>query len=57
MKRLFAAIGALALAATVASAQDYNAGIETFNAGATALETNKTEALKQKLEEEMNMGL
>ncbi|MBQ6198760.1 MAG: tetratricopeptide repeat protein [Bacteroidales bacterium] len=45
MKRLFAAIGALALAATVASAQDYNAGIETFNAGATALETNKTEAL------------
>ena len=45
MKKLFAAIGTLALAAAVASAQDYNAGIETFNAGATALETNKTEAL------------
>lgn len=45
MKKLFAALGALALAAAVASAQDYNAGIEAFNAGATALETNKTEAL------------
>ena len=45
MKKLFAALGTLALAAAVASAQDYNAGIEAFNAGATALETNKTEAL------------
>lgn len=45
MKKVFAAIGALALAAAVASAQDYNAGIEAFNAGATALETNKAEAL------------
>ena len=45
MKRLFVTIAALALAGAVASAQDYNAGIEAFNAGATALETNKTEAL------------
>ncbi|MBR6305790.1 MAG: tetratricopeptide repeat protein [Bacteroidales bacterium] len=45
MKRLFAAIGTLALAAAMASAQDYNAAIEAFNAGATALESNKTEAL------------
>ena len=45
MKRLFVTIAALALAGAVASAQDYNAGIEAFNAGATTLETNKTEAL------------
>lgn len=45
MKRLFVTIAALALAGAVAFAQDYNAGIEAFNAGATALETNKTEAL------------
>lgn len=45
MKKLFAALGTFALAAAVAFAQDYNAGIEAFNAGATALETNKSEAL------------
>lgn len=45
MKKVLAAIGTFALAASVAFAQDYNAGIEAFNAGATALETNKTEAL------------
>ena len=47
MKRLFAAIAALGLAATVAFAQDYNAAVDAFNAGATALESNKTEALAQ----------
>ena len=46
MKKVFAAIATLALAGAVASAQDYNAGIEAFNAGATALETSKTEALQ-----------
>lgn len=45
MKKLFAAIAAFALAATVASAQDFNAAVDAFNAGAQALETNKTEAL------------
>ena len=39
MKRVFVAIATFAVAAAVASAQDYNAGIEAFNAGATALES------------------
>ena len=47
MKKFFAAIAALSLAATVAFAQDYNAAVEAFNAGATALESNKTEAVAQ----------
>ena len=47
MKRIFAAIAALGLAAVVASAQDYNAAVDAFNAGAQAMETNKTEALAQ----------
>jgi len=47
MKRIFAAIAAFGLAATVAFAQDYNAAVDAFNAGATALESNKTEALAQ----------
>ncbi len=48
MKKLFVAIAALGLAAAVASAQDFNAAIDVFNAGATALEGgNKTEALAQ----------
>ena len=45
MKRLFVAIATLSLAAAVASAQDFNAAVDTFNAGAQAMETNKTEAL------------
>ncbi len=45
MKRLFAAIAAFGLAATVALAQDYNEAVDAFNAGAQALETNKVEAL------------
>ena len=47
MKRLFVAVAALALAAGIASAQDYNAAVEAFNLGAQALETNKAEALTQ----------
>ena len=47
MKRFFVALAALGLAATVASAQDFNAAVDAFNAGAQALETNKTEALAQ----------
>ena len=47
MKRFFVAIAALGLAAAVASAQDFNAAVDAFNAGATAMETNKTEALAQ----------
>ena len=47
MKRLFVAIAALALAAGIASAQDYNAAVETFNNGVQALETDKAEALNQ----------
>ena len=47
MKRIFAAIAAFGLAATLAFAQDYKAAVEAFNAGATALESNKTEALAQ----------
>ena len=45
MKRVLVAIATFAVAAAVASAQDYNAGIELFNSGATALESSKTEAL------------
>ena len=47
MKRFFVALAALGLAATVATAQDFNAAVDAFNAGAQALETNKTEALAQ----------
>ena len=47
MKKLFVAIVALGFAA-LASAQDFNAAIDVFNAGATALEGgNKVEALAQ----------
>ena len=47
MKRLFVAATALALAAGIASAQDFNAAVETFNMGAQTLESNKAEALTQ----------
>ena len=47
MKRLFVSLAALALAAGIASAQDFNAAVETFNMGAQTLETNKAEALTQ----------
>ncbi len=48
MKKLFVAIAAFGLAAAVASAQDFNAAIDAYNAGATALEGgNKTEAVTQ----------
>ena len=47
MKRFFVALAALGLAASVAIAQDFNAAVEAFNAGAQALESNKTEALTQ----------
>ncbi len=47
MKRLFVAVAAFALAAGIASAQDYNAAVEAFNMGAQTLETNKAEALTQ----------
>lgn len=47
MKRLFAAVAALALAAGIASAQDFNAAVETFNNGAQTLESNKADALTQ----------
>ena len=47
MKRLFVAVAALALAAGLASAQDYNAAVEAFNMGAQTLESNKAEALAQ----------
>ncbi|MBR1706815.1 MAG: tetratricopeptide repeat protein [Bacteroidales bacterium] len=45
MKRLFVTFVALGLAAGMAAAQDYNAAIDAFNAGAQA--ENKTEALEQ----------
>jgi tetratricopeptide (TPR) repeat protein len=45
MKRLFVALAALALAAGIASAQDFNAAVEAYNAGAQA--ENKAEALTQ----------
>ena len=47
MKRLFVAVAAFALAAGIASAQDFNAAVETFNNGAQALESNKADALTQ----------
>ena len=47
MKRFFVALAAFGLAAAVVTAQDFKKAVETFNAGATALETNKTEALAQ----------
>ena len=47
MKRLFVAVAALALAAGIASAQDFNAAVETFNMGAQTLESNTAEALTQ----------
>ena len=47
MKRLFVAIATLALTAGIASAQDFNAAVETFNMGAQTLEANKAEALSQ----------
>ena len=47
MKRLFVAVAAFALAAGLASAQDYNAAVEAFNMGAQTLENNKAEALTQ----------
>ena len=47
MKRLFVAFAALALAAGIASAQDFNAAVETFNNGAQTLENNKADALTQ----------
>ena len=47
MKKIFVAIAALGLSAAVAGAQDFNAAVDAFNAGAQALETNKTEALAQ----------
>ena len=47
MKRLFVAVAALAIAAGIASAQDFNAAVETFNNGAQTLETNKADALTQ----------
>ncbi len=47
MKRFFAAIAALGISAAAAFAQDFNAAVDAFNAGAQALETSKTEALAQ----------
>ena len=47
MKRLFVAVAAFALAAGIASAQDFNAAVETFNNGAQTLESNKADALTQ----------
>lgn len=47
MKKLFVTLAAFALAAGVVFAQDYNAAVDAFNAGAQALETNKVEALAQ----------
>ena len=47
MKRLFVAVAAFSLAAGIASAQDFNAAVETFNNGAQTLESNKADALTQ----------
>jgi tetratricopeptide (TPR) repeat protein len=47
MKRFFVALAAFGLAAAMVSAQDFKKAVDTFNAGATALETNKVEALTQ----------
>lgn len=45
MKKLFAVIAALGLAAVVAGAQSLNEAKEAFNSGVEAMETSKTEAL------------
>ena len=47
MKRFFVALAAFGLTAAVVTAQDFKKAVDTFNAGATALETNKVEALTQ----------
>lgn len=47
MKKLFAVLAALGLAAAVAGAQSLNEAKEAFNNGVTAMETSKTEALAQ----------
>ena len=47
MKRFFVALAAFGLAAAVATAQDFKAAIDAYNAGAVALESNKAEALAQ----------
>ncbi len=47
MKRIVLTLATLCLAAGVSFAQDLNAAVDAFNAGATALESNKTEALAQ----------
>ena len=47
MKRFFVALAAFGLAAAVATAQDFKAAVDAYNAGAVALETNKAEALAQ----------
>lgn len=47
MKRIFAAAAVLLLSALVAFAQDFNAAVDAFNAGAKAQETDKAEALTQ----------
>ena len=47
MKRFFVALAAFGLTAAVVTAQDFKKAVDTFNAGATALETNKGEALTQ----------
>ena len=45
MKKLFAVLAALGLAAVVAGAQSLNEAKEAFNSGVEAMETSKTEAL------------
>ena len=47
MKKLFAVLAALGLAAAVAGAQSLNEAKEAFNNGVTTMETSKTEALAQ----------
>ena len=47
MKRFFVALAAFGLAAAVATAQDFKAAVDAYNAGAVALESNKAEALAQ----------
>ena len=47
MKKLFAVLAALGLAAVMAGAQSLNEAKEAFNSGVEAMETNKTEALAQ----------
>lgn len=46
MKKVFVTITALALAAAAAFAQDYNAAIGYYNAGAEAMATDKAKALE-----------